>query len=77
MKKFFDRQVLELKRLIERFNPKEVVIDINGLGVAFADCMIKETFDSDRNISCRPTDSLIEMNMIIFNLVIVLKFFMV
>lgn len=29
--KVFDRQVLELKRLIERFNPKEVVIDINGL----------------------------------------------
>ena len=48
--KVFDRQVLELKRLIEHFNPKEVVIDINGLGVAFADCMIKETFDSDRNI---------------------------
>jgi hypothetical protein len=29
--KVFDRQVLELKRLIEHFNPKEVVIDINGL----------------------------------------------
>nr|DAI82453.1 MAG TPA: hypothetical protein [Caudoviricetes sp.] len=27
------------------FNPKEVVIDINGLGVAFADTMIKETPD--------------------------------
>lgn len=48
--KVFDRQVLELKRLIERFNPKEVIIDINGLGVAFADYMIKETFDPDRNI---------------------------
>lgn len=43
--KVFDRQVLELKRLIQRFNPKEVVIDINGLGIGFADCMIKETFD--------------------------------
>lgn len=29
--KVFDVQVLELKRLIKRFNPKEVVIDINGL----------------------------------------------
>lgn len=29
--KVFDVQVLELKRLIKRFQPKEVVIDINGL----------------------------------------------
>lgn len=29
--KVFDKQVLELKRLIQRFSPKEVVIDINGL----------------------------------------------
>lgn len=43
--KVFDIQVLELKRLIQRFNPKEVIIDINGLGIGFADCMIKETFD--------------------------------
>lgn len=43
--KVFDRQVLELKRLIRRFNPKEVVIDINGLGIGFADLMIKETLD--------------------------------
>lgn len=43
--KVFDIQVLELKRLIQRYNPKEVVIDINGLGIGFADCMIKETFD--------------------------------
>ena len=48
--KVFDRQVLELKRLIEKFSPKEVIIDINGLGVAFADYMIKETFDPERNI---------------------------
>lgn len=43
--KVFDQQVLELKRLIKLYNPKEVVIDINGLGVGFADFMIKETFD--------------------------------
>lgn len=43
--KVFDHQVLELKRLIKQFHPKEVVIDINGLGIGFADLMIKETFD--------------------------------
>ena len=43
--KVFDRQVVELKRLIRAFNPKEVVIDINGIGVSFADAMIKETVD--------------------------------
>lgn len=43
--KVFDKQVLELKRLIKLFNPKEVVIDINGIGAPFADLMIKETFD--------------------------------
>lgn len=43
--KVFDNQALELKRLIKKFNPKEVVIDINGLGVGLADLMIKETFD--------------------------------
>lgn len=45
--KVFDRQVIELKRLIAFFNPKEVVIDINGLGVAFADSMIKESWDAE------------------------------
>jgi hypothetical protein len=43
--KLFDRQALALKELIEKFNPREVVIDINGLGIGFADCMIKETYD--------------------------------
>lgn len=43
--KVFDAQVLELKRLIRAFNPKEVIIDINGLGVGFADFMIKPTKD--------------------------------
>lgn len=45
--KVFDKQVLELKRLIKAFNPKEVVIDINGLGIGFADCMIKPTLDAN------------------------------
>ena len=43
--KVFDQQVLELKRIIEAFQPKEVVIDINGLGIGVADLMIRETFD--------------------------------
>ena len=43
--KDFDHQVLELKRLIKAFNPREVVIDINGLGISFGDTMVKETFD--------------------------------
>lgn len=44
--KVFDKQVIELKKLIELFCPKEVVIDINGIGVSFADSMIKESFDA-------------------------------
>lgn len=43
--KDFEHQALELKRLILRYNPREVVIDINGMGVGFADFMIKETYD--------------------------------
>lgn len=43
--KIFDKQVVELKKLIRDFNPKEVVIDINGIGAPFADTMIKENYD--------------------------------
>ncbi len=43
--KDFDHQVLELKRLMKVFNPREVVIDINGIGFPFGDAMVKETFD--------------------------------
>lgn len=43
--KVFDKQVLELKRLMKLFRPKEVVIDINGVGAPFGDLMIKETYD--------------------------------
>ncbi len=45
--KLFVNQVVELKRLIKLFNPKEVAIDINGIGISFADEMIKETWDDD------------------------------
>ena len=45
--KVFDRQVLELKRLMALYNPRMTVIDINGIGISFGDLMIKETFDPD------------------------------
>lgn len=48
--KIFDKQIVELKRLIAKYNPKEVVIDINGLGVAIGDGMIKETPDPENGI---------------------------
>ena len=43
--KTFDQQALEIKRFIERYNPREVVIDINGLGRGIADIMIREQVD--------------------------------
>lgn len=43
--KILDKQAIALKQLIQRYNPKEVVLDINGIGIFFADAMIKETFD--------------------------------
>jgi hypothetical protein len=48
--KVFTNQAKELKRLIQAFNPKEAVIDINGLGIGLADDMIKETWDAENNI---------------------------
>ena len=41
----FSRQAAELKEIIQRFNPREVCIDTNGLGIALADEMIKEQFN--------------------------------
>lgn len=41
----FDRQAIDLKKLILAYDPKEVVIDTNGLGVGLADEMIKEQTD--------------------------------
>lgn len=43
--KQFTYQAADLKRIIKNFNPKECVIDINGLGVGLADEMIKPTQD--------------------------------
>lgn len=43
--KTFERQALDLKKLVQRYNPKEVVIDTNGLGIGLADEMIKTQMD--------------------------------
>ena len=40
--KMFYRQAMDLKEIIERFDPREVVIDTNGLGVGLGDEMIRE-----------------------------------
>ena len=48
--KTFTQQTIDLKKIIQAFNPKEVVIDINGLGLGFADEMIKEQIDTDGTI---------------------------
>lgn len=45
LEKQFSYQAADLKRLIANFNPKEVIIDINGLGVGLADEMIKQAKD--------------------------------
>ena len=43
--KTFTQQAIDLKRLIRDFQPREVVIDTNGLGVGLADEMIKPLYD--------------------------------
>lgn len=48
--KTFNRQAIELKRIIKKFNPIEVIIDTNGLGIGFADEMIREQIDEFGNI---------------------------
>jgi hypothetical protein len=48
--KTFNRQAIELKRIIKKFNPLEVVIDTNGLGIGFADEMIREQVDEFGNV---------------------------
>lgn len=43
--KTFTQQAIDIKRLIRDFQPKEVVIDTNGLGLGLADEMIKPQYD--------------------------------
>ena len=44
--KQFSQQAIDLKRLIQLYGPREVVIDCNGLGVGLADEMIRPQIDS-------------------------------
>ena len=43
--KSFYQQVIDLKKIIRAFSPKEVVIDTNGLGIGFGDEMIRQQQD--------------------------------
>lgn len=45
--KTFTQQAIDVKRLIEVYRPREVVIDCNGLGVGLADEMIRSQFDEN------------------------------
>ena len=45
--KTFEAQTTEIKKLIQLYQPREVIIDINGLGRAIADLMIKPSIDGD------------------------------
>ena len=47
--KTFTQQAIDIKKLILAFNPREVVIDTNGLGVGLADEMIKPQYDEIGN----------------------------
>lgn len=46
----FSIQAIDLKKIIQAFNPLEVVIDTNGLGVGLADEMIKPQYDELGNM---------------------------
>ena len=45
--KTFTQQAIDVKKLIEIYAPREVVIDCNGLGVGLADEMIRTQFDEN------------------------------
>ena len=47
--KTFTQQAIDIKKLIFAFNPIEVVIDTNGLGIGLADEMIKPQYDNEGN----------------------------
>ena len=46
-KKTFQEQAIDIKRLVNDFQPKEVVIDCNGLGIGLADVMIQTQIDDN------------------------------
>ncbi len=46
-KKTFQEQAIDIKRLVNDFQPREVIIDCNGLGVGLADVMIQTQIDEN------------------------------
>ena len=48
--KTFTRQAIDLKHLIQIYNPRECLIDTNGLGVGLGDEMIQEQIDEEGNV---------------------------
>ena len=46
----FRIQAIDLKKIMRKFNPREVIIDTNGLGLGMADEMIQEQVDEFGNI---------------------------
>ena len=45
----FRIQAMDIKKIIRKFNPREVIIDTNGLGLGIADEMISEQVDTFGN----------------------------
>ena len=45
--KTFSQQAIDLKKIIRDFNPREVIIDCNGLGLGLADEMIHTHYDEN------------------------------
>ena len=46
----FRIQAMDIKKIIRNFNPREVIIDTNGLGLGIADEMISEQVDEFGNV---------------------------
>ena len=46
----FYKQAIDLKKIMRKFNPREVIIDTNGLGLGIADEMIREQVDEFGNV---------------------------
>lgn len=43
----FEKQALEIKREVLKWNPKQVTIDGNGLGIGLIDCLVRPSLDPD------------------------------
>ena len=48
--KTFQQQTIDLKLIIERYNPREVLIDTNGIGLGFGEMMTQKQYAPDGHI---------------------------